>query len=208
MQKSENLGKIPNSTKLPVQFRKSKSLSFLLNQDTVLDTFYHSAAGGAVFRSRLYLAISPAQLDLVHPPQFVDVLGQHVSDVVQVRRQDDLQGAEQTEAAAGKIPKLIKLMLVSPLTLTGMMRETTRLSPAHLGGVDRSGDEGGLGEELGGPQHVTDPLVVSLVLLHGLNTHLFFGQQRLVARRVTSRWQELEVSMASSQQETNPGIRR
>lgn len=76
----------------------------------------------------------------------------------------------------------------------------------HLGGVNRSGDEGGLWEKLGGSQQVTDSLVVPLVLLHRLYVHLLFGQQRLVARRVTSWWQELEISVASTQQKTHPEI--
>lgn len=46
-------------------------------------------------RKQLYLAIGPAQLDLVHPPQFVDVFCQLVPDVVQVRGQNDLQRERQ-----------------------------------------------------------------------------------------------------------------
>ena len=41
-------------------------------------------------RGEVYLAVGPAQLNLVHPPQLVDVLGQLVSDVVQVSRKNDL----------------------------------------------------------------------------------------------------------------------
>ncbi len=77
----------------------------------------------------------------------------------------------------------------------------------HLAGVDRNGDEGGLREELGGSQQVADALVISLVLLHRLHMHLLFGQQCLVARRVTSGWQELEISVASTQQEADPEMR-
>ena len=75
----------------------------------------------------------------------------------------------------------------------------------HLGGVHGGGDEGGLGQEVGGAQQVADPLVVSLVLLHGLHVHLLLGQQCLVARRVAGWRQELEVSVATAQQETHSG---
>lgn len=40
---------------------------------------------------QLYLAIGPAQFDLVHPPQFVDIFCQLVPDVVQVRGKNNLQ---------------------------------------------------------------------------------------------------------------------
>lgn len=69
---------------------------------------------------------------------------------------------------------------------------------SHLTGVDRSGDKGGLREELGGSQQITDPIVVPLVLLHRLYMHLLFGQQCFITRRVTGRWQELEISMATA----------
>lgn len=78
----------------------------------------------------------------------------------------------------------------------------------HLAGVHRSGDVGGLREELGGSQQVADPLVVPLVLLHRLDVHLLLGQQRLIARGVTGGWQELEISVASTQQEADPEWRR
>ena len=58
---------------------------------------------------------------------------------------------------------------------------------------------------MGGAQQVADPLVVPLVLLHGLHVHLLLGQQCLVARRVAGWWQELEVSVATAQQETHSG---
>lgn len=76
----------------------------------------------------------------------------------------------------------------------------------HLTGVHRCWDKGGLREELGGSQQVTDPLVVPLVVFHGLDVHLFFGQQRFIAWRITSWWQELKISMSSTQQEPNPEI--
>lgn len=40
---------------------------------------------------QVYLAISPAQLDLVHPPQFMDVFCQLVPDIFQVRGKNNLQ---------------------------------------------------------------------------------------------------------------------
>lgn len=78
-------------------------------------------------------------------------------------------------------------------------------SEAHLAGVNRCGNEGGLREELGGSQQVADAIMVPLVLLHRLYVHLLLWQQRFVARRVTGRRQELEVSVASTQQEADPG---
>lgn len=41
--------------------------------------------------SQVYLAISPAQFNLVHPPQFVNVFCQLVPDVLQVRGKNNLQ---------------------------------------------------------------------------------------------------------------------
>ena len=61
-------------------------------------------------------------------------------------------------------------------------------STAHLAGVNRCGNEGGLREELGGSQQVTNVVMVPLVLLHRLYVHLLLWQQRFVARGVTSRW--------------------
>lgn len=82
------------------------------------------------------------------------------------------------------------------------------LDCSHLTGVHWDGDVGGLRQELGGPQQVAHPLQVPLVLLDGLDVHLLFGQQRLVARRVASRGQELEVSVAAAQQEAHPEVRK
>ena len=76
---------------------------------------------------------------------------------------------------------------------------------ANLAGVHGDGDEGGLGEEFRGAQQVSDPLVITLVLLHGLDAHLLLGEQGLVARGITGRRQELEVAMAATQQEAHPG---
>lgn len=75
---------------------------------------------------------------------------------------------------------------------------------SHLTGVNRSGDEGSLRQELSSSQQVTNPFVVPLVLLHRLYVHLLFRQQRLVAWGVTSGRQELEISVASTQQEADP----
>lgn len=41
-----------------------------------------------------HLAVGPAQLYFVHAPQFVDVLSQLVSDLLQVERHDNLRGQE------------------------------------------------------------------------------------------------------------------
>ena len=48
--------------------------------------------GGSARSPEAYLAVGPAQLYLVHPPQLMDVLCQLVADVVQVRRKNDLWG--------------------------------------------------------------------------------------------------------------------
>lgn len=40
----------------------------------------------------LYLAEGPAQFNLVHPPQLVNVFSQFVPDIVQMRWEDNLQG--------------------------------------------------------------------------------------------------------------------
>lgn len=74
----------------------------------------------------------------------------------------------------------------------------------YSNGVHGRGDERGLREELGGPQQVPDPLQVPLVLFHRLHPHLFLGQQRLVARGITRRREELKISMTPAQQETDP----
>lgn len=100
-----------------------------------------------------------------------------------------------TESACGDLPSCCK----SSLKL--------RWWRPHLAGVHGSGDEGGLREELGGSQQVADPLVVPLVLLDRLHAHLLLGQQRLVARRVTGRRQEFEITMTTTQQETHPDMR-
>lgn len=86
----------------------------------------------------------------------------------------------------------------------GMLGNMERLL-ANLAGVYGDGNEGGLGKEPCGAQQVSDALVITLVLLHRLNAHLLFGKQGLVARRVACRRQELEVAMAATQQEANPG---
>jgi len=83
--------------------------------------------------------------------------------------------------------------------------EARQTWPDNLAGVHGRGDEGGLREELGGAQQVAPALVVPLVLLHRLHVHLLLGQQRLVARRVAGRRQELEVAVATAQQEAHSG---
>lgn len=85
-----------------------------------------------------------------------------------------------------------------------MQQQHFRWYYPHLAGVNRNGDEGGLREELGGSQQVTDTFKIPLVLLHRLYIHLLFRQQSLIAWRVTSGWQKLEISVASTQQETDP----
>lgn len=113
------------------------------------------------------------------------------------------QPAGWDEAATTWLDSPINLNL-SPFVLLQFLN---RLLCSYLTCVDWDGDVGGLREELGGSQQVADPLVVPLVLLYGLNVHLLFGQQRLVARRVASRGQELEISVASAQQEAHPEVR-
>lgn len=39
----------------------------------------------------MYLAIGPAQFNLVHPPQFMDVFCQLVPDIFKARGEDNLQ---------------------------------------------------------------------------------------------------------------------
>lgn len=42
-----------------------------------------------------HLSIRPAQLDFIHPPQFVDVLCQLVSNFLQVRWHNNLRGGAE-----------------------------------------------------------------------------------------------------------------
>lgn len=44
-----------------------------------------------------HLAVRPAQLNFIHPPQFVDVLRQLVSNFLQVRWHDDLKGGAEED---------------------------------------------------------------------------------------------------------------
>lgn len=44
---------------------------------------------------RPHLSVRPAQLDFIHPPQFVDVLCQLVSNFLQVRWHNNLRGGAE-----------------------------------------------------------------------------------------------------------------
>lgn len=75
---------------------------------------------------------------------------------------------------------------------------------SHLAGVNRNRNEGSLGQELCGAQHISYSLQVSFILLHRLHTHLFFGEQCFITWCIAGWRQELKVAMASTQQETHP----
>ena len=77
----------------------------------------------------------------------------------------------------------------------------------HLDGVHGTGGERGVCERLGGTQQVSDTVVVVLVLLDGLDAHAVLGQQGLVARGVSGRRHEFEVTVTTAQQETSPRVR-
>lgn len=74
----------------------------------------------------------------------------------------------------------------------------------YLDGVHGAGGEGGVGEGLGGTQQVPDTAEVVLVLLDGFDAHPLSRQQSLVARGVAWWGHELEVSMATTQEEPSP----
>lgn len=58
---------------------------------------------------------------------------------------------------------------------------------SHLAGIDRDGNEGCLRQELGGSQQVPHSLYISLILLHRLHPHLFFGEKGFITRCIASR---------------------
>lgn len=53
----------------------------------------HAIHHKQVVSNWLYLAEGPAQFNLVHPPQLVNVFGQFVPDIVEMRWEDNLRGA-------------------------------------------------------------------------------------------------------------------
>lgn len=59
-------------------------------------------------------------------------------------------------------------------------------------------------ERLSRTQKVADAIKVVLVLLDGLDTQAVPGQHRLVTRSVAWRWEELEISVAASQEKSQP----
>lgn len=63
-----------------------------------------------------------------------------------------------------------------------------------------------MGEGLRGTQQVAYAMEVVLVLLDGFNTHPLSRQQSLVARGIARRGHELEVSMTTAKEETNPEV--
>lgn len=83
-----------------------------------------------------------------------------------------------------------------------------RLLWAYLAGFHRCGDEGGLRHELGGAQQISNSVHISLILFHRLHLHLLFWQQSLITWCVAWWRQELEVTVPSAQQETNPNQRK
>lgn len=133
-----------------------------------------------------HLAVRPAQFNFIHPPQFVDVLRQLVSNFLQVRRQDNLKGG------AEKGLSLFTLVI------------SMYFCCLYLAGFNRCGDEGGLGQELCSAQQVSHPAHVPLVLFYWLHFHLLFGQQRLITRGIARGRQEFKVAVSAAQQETNP----
>lgn len=74
---------------------------------------------------------------------------------------------------------------------------------ANLAGLHRFGDEGRLGHKLGCAQQVPHTIYITFVLLHWLHPHLLLGQQGLITWRVTQGRKELEIAMATPQQETH-----
>lgn len=133
-----------------------------------------------------HLAVRPAQLNFIHPPQFVDVLRQLVSNFLQVRRHDNLKGGAQEGLSS-----FIWVIGVCTCCL-------------YLAGFDRCGDEGGLGQELCSAQQISHPGHIPLVLFHGLHLHLLFGQQRLITWGIARRGQEFKVAVSAAQQKTHP----
>lgn len=133
-----------------------------------------------------HLSVRPSQLDFVHPPQFVDVLCQLVSNFLQVRWHNNLRGG-----AEGQLVYLGDGLLTCSRCL-------------YLAGLHRCGDEGGLGEELCSAQQVSHPSHVPLVLFYRLHLHLLLRQQGLITRGVARRRQEFKVAMSAAQQETHP----
>lgn len=57
----------------------------------------------AAAQEQVYLAISPAQFNLVHPPKFMDVFCQLVADVLQMGRKNNLQIAHKQNQSVNLI---------------------------------------------------------------------------------------------------------
>lgn len=134
-----------------------------------------------------HLSVRPAQLDFIHPPQFVDVLCQLVSNFLQVRWHNNLR----------RRSRRAELVYLGDGLLT-----CSRC--LYLAGLHRCGDEGGLGEELCSAQQVSHPSHVPLVLFYRLHLHLLLRQQGLITRGVARRRQEFKVAMSAAQQKTHP----
>lgn len=82
----------------------------------------------------------------------------------------------------------------------------TNTDQLYLHGVHRIWSEGSVGQRLCWAQEVLHVIIqVSFILLNGLDAKSVFGQHSLIARRVSRRRNKLKVSMASSQEEPDPG---
>ena len=74
----------------------------------------------------------------------------------------------------------------------------------NLRGVHRAGGEGGVGQRLCGAEQAVGRGAVAPVGLDGFQAQPLAGQQRLGAGRITGGGQELEIAVATPQQEAQP----
>lgn len=142
----------------------------------------------------MYLAVCPSELYFVHSPQLVDVLSQLVPHIVEMWRQDDLDHKDTT----------ITTIYNNVWERFAGLDDRSWRRKSHLTSVNRNRNEGSLREELCGAQKISHSFQISLILFDRLDAHLFFREQGFVTRCVSCWRQELEVSVATTQQEANP----
>lgn len=175
-------------------------------------SFFHSVWWSAINSVKddqnvSYLAVRPTELNLIHAPQFMDVLSQLVPNLLQMRRHNNLRALRiwinalwwmTTRGSCGS--GLEQLSPNHRCVTCDWMGGCEAAESANLAGFHRCGDEGGLWHELSVAQQISDSFHISFVLFHRFHFHLLFRKQSFITWCVTWWRQKLKVTMTTAQQ--------
>lgn len=85
----------------------------LQHQDTGFNKVQHFYLN---YQEHVYLAVRPAQFNFVHSPKFMDVFCQLVTDVLQMRGENNLQKGRKTYGTPNALNSIIMQTFINKLT--------------------------------------------------------------------------------------------